>query len=126
MAVSEWGDQFLYHNNKRNKMTRKVYILSNGGHDYTDAARFGELVFLNIPSHLKWDIAALYDELSEKLEDAKVDDLLVVSHLTSHCCVATALLIEWFGRVNFLIYRKDKYEEKKLVVNDSVVGDIND
>lgn len=107
-------------------MTRKVYILSNGGHDYTDAARFGELVFLNIPSHLKWDIAALYDELSEKLEDAKVNDLLVVSHLTSHCCVATALLIEWFGRVNFLIYRKDKYEEKKLVVNDSVVGDIDD
>lgn len=99
---------------------RKVYILSNGGHDYTDATRFGELVYLNIPSHLKWDTAALYDELVEKMEDAEPEDLLVISHLTSHCCVATALLVEWFGRVNFLIYRKDKYEEKKLILNNMI------
>ena len=105
---------------------RKVYILSNGGHDYTDATRFGELVYLNIPSHLKWDTAALYDELVEKLQYANEDDLLVISHLTSHCCVATAILVEWFGRVNFLIYRKDKYEEKKLVLNSEVLTNNHD
>src|SRR5574337_1237473 len=99
---------------------RKVYILSNGGHDYTDATRFGELVYLNIPSHLKWDTSALYDELVEKMEDAEPEVLLVISHLTSHCCVATALLVEGFGRVNFLIYRKDKYEEKKLILNNMI------
>jgi hypothetical protein len=101
-------------------MTRKVYVLSDGGHDYTDAERFGELVFLNIPRHARWDVARLYEELQEGLKDATSDDLFIVSHLASHCCVATALLVEWFGKVNFLIYRKDKYEEHRLVVNNEV------
>lgn len=98
-------------------MGRKVYILSNNGHDYTDAQRFGELVFLDVPSHLKWDIEQLYILLKEKLKLAQADDLLLISHLTSHCCVATAILTEWFGQVNFLIYRKDKYEEKTIVTD---------
>lgn len=101
-------------------MTKKVYILADGGHDYSDAERFGTLVFLKIPTYAKWDIARLYDELQEGLKEAEADDLLVVSHLTSHCCVATAIMVEWFGRVNFLIYRKDRYEEKKLILNDMV------
>lgn len=99
------------------EQVKKVYILADGGHDYSDAERFGELVFLHIPNNAKWDIARLYDELMEGLKGAEADDLLVVSNLTSHCCVATAILVEWFGRVNFLIYRKDKYEEKKLVLD---------
>lgn len=99
---------------------RKVYILGDGGHDYSDAERFGTLVFLNIPRHARWDIARLSDELKEGLKDANKEDLFIVSHLASHCCVATAWLVEWFGTVNFLIYRKDKYEEHKLVLNAKV------
>lgn len=99
---------------------RKVYVLGKGGHDYSDAERYGKLVFLDIPTYARWDIDRLYRELEEGLQDADKDDLFIVSHLASHCCVATALLIEWFGRVNFLIFRKDKYEEHKLVVNPDV------
>lgn len=102
---------------------RKVYILANGGHDYSDARRFGDLHFLNIPTYAKWDISALYSEMCEKMKDATEDDLIVISHLTSHCCVATSLMVEWFGRVNFLIFRKDKYEEKNLILNDQVTYD---
>lgn len=99
---------------------RKVYVLECGGHDYSDAERFGKLVFLDIPNYARWDIDRLYRELEEGLAGADKDDLFIVSHLASHCCVCTAILIEWFGRVNFLIYRKDKYEEHKLVVNPDV------
>lgn len=102
---------------------RKVYILADGGHDYSDATRFGDLVFLKIPTFAKWDIARLHDELAEGLKDATEDDLLVISHLTSHCCVATALMVEWFGRVNFLIFRKDKYEEKNLITDHGIEED---
>lgn len=97
---------------------RKVYILNNAGHDYSDAARFGELVFLDVPEGGKWDIGFLYESLHTLLIDAEEDDLLLLSSLTSHCCVATAILTEWYGRVNFLIFRKDKYEEKKLFTKD--------
>jgi hypothetical protein len=96
---------------------KKVFILSDGGHDYSDAERFGELIFLNVPAESKWDISYIYDFLREKLTDASPDDCLIVSSLTSICCVATAIMVEWFGRVNFLIFRFDRYEEKKLVLN---------
>lgn len=104
-------------------MTHKVYILSDGGHDYHDATRYGELVFLAIPSAAKWDIAQLYDTIKEGMQEASEEDYLIISHLTSVCCVATAILVEWFGQVNFLIYRHDKYEHKKLVLNTQVVHD---
>ena len=119
-----YASRGIYKSHERRKMSeRKVYILADGGHDYSDATRFGTLHFLHIPSHAKWDIARLHDELSEGLKEANKDDLLVISHLTSHCCVATALLIEWFGRVNFLIFRKDKYEEKKLITDPNIEED---
>lgn len=104
---------------------RKVYILVDGGHDYSDATRFGELVFLNIPLTAKWDFSRVYLELKEGLSEAKEDDLFLLSHLTSQCCIATAILTEWFGRVNYLIYRPDKkwYEEKNLVLNNEVFDD---
>ena len=95
-------------------MEKKVYILNDGGHDYTDALRFGEPVYLHVPANTKWDIAQVHDLLKEGMKEATADDYIVISHLSSICCVATALLVEWFGRVNFLIFHKDKYEEKKL------------
>jgi hypothetical protein len=94
-----------------------VYVLSKGSHNFSDAERFGELVFLDISPLARWDTNRLYLELMEGLKDATEDDLIVVSHLASHCCVATAIMIEWYGRVNLLIYRKDKYEENKLITD---------
>jgi len=99
-------------------MGKKVYILADGGHDYSDAERFGTLIHLTVPTNAKWDIAAVFDSLKEGLKDAEHDDYIVVSHLTSVCCVATAIMVEWFGRVNFLIYRFDKYEEKNLLLDN--------
>lgn len=101
-------------------MARKVYILSNNGHDFSDAERFGDLVFLNISHFAKWDVSLLKEELIIGMQEALEEDLIVVSSLASHCCVATALMIEWFGRVNFLIYRNDRYEESTLVTNPNM------
>lgn len=98
-------------------MTKKVYILTNGGHDYSDAQRYGELVFLDVPSYLKWDISQLYTTLRELLKDAEPEDYLLISHLTSHCCVATSILVEKWARVNFLLFRHDKYEAHTLITD---------
>lgn len=102
---------------------RRVYILVNGGHDYSDAERFGILHFLDVPLESKSDIAQIYAYLNQTLWDASPDDLLMVgSGTASMGCVATALLTEWFGKVNFLLYRRDKYEEHKLVLTQQGEG----
>jgi hypothetical protein len=99
-------------------MTKKVYILSDNGHDYTDARRFGELVKLDIPSHIKHKPNILYAELKKGLEDAEEGDYIVVSHLASHVAVATAIMVEWYGKINLLIYHKEAYEGHTVVVSE--------
>lgn len=96
---------------------RRVYILGDGGHDYTDARRFGELHFISIPVEMKWEISAVYDLLREELMESSEDDLLLISNLASHLAIATAIMVEWYGRVNFLLYRNNTYEEKILVTD---------
>lgn len=96
-------------------MTDKfVYILGDGGHDYSDAERFGETKIIDIPPSIKWDPAKVFDLLKEELHAATPDDYLVISHLTSVCCLATAIMIEWYGKVNFLIFHNGIYEEKTI------------
>jgi len=103
------------------KRIRKVYILNDGGHDYSPAEKFGELVFLNIPYEIRWDISRIYATLKDSLVDAEEDDLFVISNLTTFCCIATALMVEWYGRINYLLYKKDKYIERNLVINPDII-----
>lgn len=99
---------------------RKVYILTHGGHDYSDAERFGTLTYCDVSVRNKYDISQMYQELREVLYQSNEDDLLVISSLTSLCSVATAILVELHGRVNFLLYQDGKYVERNLVLDNDV------
>lgn len=99
-------------------MTKKVYILSDNGHDYTDARRYGDLVKLDVPSHLKHKPSVLFADIKQGLKDAEPDDYIVVSHLASHVAIATAIMVEWYGKINLLIYHKDKYEDHTVVLSE--------
>lgn len=97
---------------------KKVYIVNNGGHDYSDAERYGELNFCTSAALGKWDISAMFRELTVALEDAHPDDYLMISSLTSLCAVATAILADRFGEVHFLVYKDGKYLERDLILNN--------
>lgn len=104
---------------------RKVFILNDGGHDYEDAKRFGELVFCTRNSINKWDIAQMYRELGEVFTTAASDDFIMLSGLTSLCSVATALMVEKFGEVHFLVYKDRQYIQRDLVLHNMMqLGDM--
>ncbi len=97
-------------------MTRKVFIVSNGGHDYKNAERFGEIVFCTDGVIRKDDIAQMYRELMQALEPAEADDYLVISSLTSLCVVAASILADRFGELHLLLYRDGEYIVKDLIL----------
>lgn len=99
-------------------MTKKVFVLNNGGHDYTDAERFGDIVFCMDSVVNKWDIAQMYRELSDALMDASAGDYILVSSLTSLCCVAVAIMADQFGEVHLLLYKDGQYIERDLILNN--------
>lgn len=96
----------------------KVFIVSNGGHDYSDAARFGELVFCTENVIRKDDIAQMYREIKQTLTVAEHGDYLLISSLTSLCSVAAAILAYQFGEVHFLLYKDGQYVPRDLILED--------
>jgi len=96
----------------------KVFIVSDGGHDYSDAERFGELVYCTEGVIRKDDIAQMYRELNDKLALAEPGDYLLISSLTSLCSVAAAILGFQFGEVHFLLYKDGQYVSRDLILED--------
>lgn len=97
-------------------MGRKVFIVNNGGHDYSDAKRFGDLVFCTDSIIRKDDVAQMYRELNVALSDARADDYLLVSSLTSLCMVASAILADRFGELHLLLFKDGQYVDRDLIL----------
>lgn len=98
------------------KKRRKVFVLNDGGHNYTDAERFGEIVICTTGTVAKDNISMMYRQLSDTLIDAHAEDLIMVSGLTSLCMVAAAMMADQFGEVHMLVHKDGKYEERDLML----------
>lgn len=96
-------------------MARKVFIVSNGGHDYSAAAEFGEIVFCTDGYIRKDDIHQMYTALSSALKDADADDYIMMGSLTSMCSIAVGIMADRFGEVNLLIHSGEGYVYRHLV-----------
>lgn len=97
-------------------MSRKVFIVSNGGHNYTAAEEFGELVFCTDRLIHRTDVAQMYRELSEALRDATADDYILVSSLTSMCMIAAAIMADRWGEIHMLLHEGGKYIERDVIL----------
>lgn len=102
----------------KEKVKRKVFIINDGGHDYSGAEGFGELIICSQGVVKKDDVHLMYRLLSDALIDAGPDDLLMVSGLASMGMVASAIMADQFGRVNLLLYSNNEYVEKTLVFSE--------
>lgn len=92
----------------------KVYVLNNSGHDYTDAERFGDIVFCTEGNLPKNDISALFRTLSDALAFAREEDYIVVSSLSSVCAIAAGIMADRYGKVNFLVFESGRYSERTV------------
>lgn len=98
-------------------MSKRVYIVSDGGHNYEDAKRFGELIFCTERVIKRSDIAQMYRELGEALLTAQAEDYILVSSLTSMCMVAAAIMADRFGELHLLIYEDGRYTAHDLILS---------
>lgn len=97
-------------------MSRKVYVVSNGGHDYSDAQRFGEVVFCTEGVIRKDDTAQMYREIQAAVADASPQDYLLVSSLTSMCMIAAAILSDRFGELHLLLFKDGQYIHRDIIL----------
>lgn len=96
---------------------KKVYVLSDGGHDYRAAEKFGKITICTEGPLHKNDISQMYRLLEDALYDAQAEDYILVSSLTSLCMVASAIMANRFGQIHLLIYRDGNYEARDLLLD---------
>jgi hypothetical protein len=99
-------------------MAKKVFIVSDGGHDYSDAKRFGELVFCTDEVIRKDDVAQMYRVLIHALRESGPEDFILVSSLTSLCMVAAAIMAERWCEIHLLIFKDGQYVPRDLILGD--------
>lgn len=102
-------------------MTR-VYVVNRGGHDYSAAERFGELVYCSDGEMDKWDINQMYRQMSQALEDSVPEDYVLLTSLTSLCSVACSVFAARHGRLNLLIFKDGDYVARTIVMDKETSG----
>ena len=99
----------------------KVYIPNKSGQDFSSAEDFGEIIFLTEGLIAdRYGTNHLYMQFVDKMQDAEEEDYLAVSSLPILTAIATGVLVEKFGRINFLLFKDGKYIERNINFNNLV------
>lgn len=99
---------------------KTVYVVNKGGHDYSDAERYGQIAYLTEGHASRLNIGEMYRACAELLNSSKPDDYILVAGMTQTSCVATSIMAYKHGRVNFLIFDGTRYVERTLVLGNLV------
>ena len=86
-----------------------VYVPNKGAHDYQDAKRYGELIFLTTGVVERYRTNTIYRTIMEGMDDAQEDDYLLISSLSILNSIISGILARKFGKINFLLFRDGKY-----------------
>lgn len=95
-----------------------VYIVNKGGHDFSDATRYGRIQFLSEGIANRYAVNKMYRDFSMVLRASSPDDYILITGLTVMSCVACACFSFIHGRLNILLYKNGKYVDRKLMLSD--------
>lgn len=103
---------------------RKVYVTNKGGHDYSAARRFGELVFCTEGSIPRFNTSHMYREIEEVMRDSDPEDYILLTSLTTLNVIAAGYFAHKHGRLNLLLFQpqngkssEGQYVERVIVYN---------
>jgi len=106
----------------------KVYVVSNGGHDFSKAQVFGSPVFLSHGTVNKFRITEMAREFGRLMEGSQPDDYIIPNGPTAMSAIACSLFAYKHGRLNLLLWKKgqthyeDHYERRSLDLKTFLEG----
>jgi len=101
-----------------NSHNSKVFIVNRGAHDYSDAERFGDLLFCTEGLVGKYNTSQMVREFEESFKNSTSEDYILLTSLTTLCSIATAVFSNMHGCLNLLIFKDDRYVVRKVVLKD--------
>ena len=107
-------------------MSKTIFIVNKGCHDYSAAERFGNLVFLSDGSFNVLSTSRMFRKFAAALQTSKPDDFIIPTGLSTMSIIACCCFAVLHGRLNLLIYYtkngkgKGVYRERTLVFEELI------
>ncbi len=101
----------------------RVYIVNKGGHDYSDAKRYGELHFLSEGQISKYAANKIYRKFAIQLRESTNKDWILITSLTVMACIACSCFAVLHGRLNLLLFKNGRYVDRKLVLTELLTSE---
>lgn len=105
-------------NNQNNGKRIKVFVPNKGsGHDYTDAHKYGDLVFVTVGRLNPFNVGLQFRKWEESLAQSNPEDLIIVTSLPVLCMIGAAIFGEMHKRINLLVFHSDgSYRRRDIVL----------
>lgn len=103
-----------------------VYVVSKGFHDWREAMKWGNVIFLAKGQMDRLDSSAMLRLFLPVMSQAGPDDMIVLSGLTVMCSVATGIYAAKYGYVTFLLWdgQKQRYEKHYCPMNNAALQEL--
>lgn len=101
----------------------KVFIPNLSAHDHSDAARYGELVYVTKGQLAKYATNNMYRVWMAALQESSPNDYILLTGLNTLCSIGCAIFGALHGRVNLLIWRTDRYISREIIFTDLMKGE---
>ena len=94
----------------------KVFIVSDSGHDFSSAEKFGELTPLSRGLVNRNNANHFHRIFSEGLANSSADDYLLLSGLSVMNSIACAVFTKLHSRLNLLLFNDGVYLERRIIL----------
>lgn len=99
----------------------KVFVINKSAHDFSNAERFGELIYLTEGRQGHFNVNTVVSNFATLLADSKPDDYLLLTSLNTLCAIAAAVFSHLHGgRLNLLLFRDGRYTPRELLVDQAL------
>lgn len=95
---------------------QKIFILNKGAHDFSDAERYGEIVYCTEGMVGKYNTSHMTRVFQEMFKDSDQNDYILLTSLATLCSIACSVFAVQHGRLNLLIFKDDRYVVRRVVL----------
>lgn len=96
----------------------KVFITNKGGHDYSPAEEFGELVFITEGLFDQFNIGGMYRYAVDALSNSSEDDYILPTGLPVMNMVVALVWARLHGKANLLLFSRGSYIHRVIMLDN--------
>lgn len=104
----------------------KVFVVNKSTHDYSQAEKYGELVYVTTGHQYHFATGTHARNWLEKLKNSQPEDMIILSSLNVLCGIGCAVFAMLHGRLNLLLYRNGKYMLREVRLDQLLEAEIGE